>query len=147
MIHEIYIIDDEMILTESLKFLFKAERDFKLVRVKTDNVKTALNKIPAMMIINEDNVSMDTIELCDLIRTNEDNSITPIIVVSSIQDKPHRLEILRHSVEYYIRKPIDNDYLFYTVKNLMFPPRRTDRSDQAPRRGASYPRCTFPRPP
>ena len=57
--------------------------------------------------------------MCTTIRKNEDNSITPIIVISSNSDKEHRLNVLRKAVEYYIRKPVDQDYLYYTIKNLM----------------------------
>ena len=118
MIHEIYIIDDENNLINDLRVLFKKEKDYKLSSVKTKDLDKALKKIPAMMIINEDNIDIDTIELCQRIRNDEDNSITPIIIVSSIVDKAHRIEILKHSVEYYIRKPIDNEYLYYTIKNI-----------------------------
>ena len=118
MTHEIYIIDDENNLINDLRILFKKEKEYKLSSVKTEQIDMALKKIPAMIIINEDNIEIDTIDLCQRIRNNEDNSITPIIVVSSVIDKEHRIEILKHSVEYYIRKPIDNEYLFYTIKNM-----------------------------
>ena len=51
-------------------------------------------------------------------KKNEDNSITPIIVISSNSDKEHRLNVLRKAVEYYIRKPVDQDYLYYTIKKF-----------------------------
>ena len=54
------------------------------------------------------------------IKTEEiDNSITPIIVISSNSNKEHRLEILKNEVEYYIVMPIDDDYLYYTIKNIV----------------------------
>ena len=34
-------------------------------------------------------------------------------------NKEHRLKILDTAVEYYIKKPIDVDYLYYTIKNLV----------------------------
>ncbi len=39
--------------------------------------------IPSLIIINEDAVDRDVVELCKQIRTDEDNTITPVIVVSS----------------------------------------------------------------
>ena len=33
-------------------------------------------------------------------------------------DKEHRIEILKESVEYYIKKPVNAQYLYYTIKNL-----------------------------
>ena len=71
-----------------------------------------------MIVINEDAIDRDVIELCRKIRKDEDNTITPVIVVSSKASKEHRIRILRESVEYFIKKPVDESYLYYTVKNL-----------------------------
>ena len=61
---------------------------------------------------------MDVLKLRKRIRSDEDNSITPIIVVSSDSEKSHRIKILKESVEYYIKKPVNPDYLYFTIKNL-----------------------------
>ena len=45
--------------------------------------------------------------------------ITPVIVVSSIKEKEHRLKILKTCVEHYIISPIDEDYFYYTIINLL----------------------------
>ena len=71
-----------------------------------------------MIVINEDAIDRDVVNLCRKIRKDEDNTITPVIVVSSKAEKEHRLRILQESIEYYIKKPVDEQYLYYTVKNL-----------------------------
>ena len=108
MIQEIYIIDDDKYSLQDLKDLFKDNKEYRFVNVATEEIDKALRNIPSLIIINEDNIDRDVEELCSAIRKNEDNSITPIIVISSNNDK-----------EYYIRKPVDQDYLYYTIKNLM----------------------------
>ena len=40
-------------------------------------------------------------------------------MVSSNTDRDHRTEVLKAEVEYYIKKPIDHDYFYFTVKNLI----------------------------
>ena len=72
-----------------------------------------------MFIINEDTIDVNILEICKKIRSDEDNSITPIIVISSNKEKEHRIEILKECVEHYIKVPIDQEYLYYTVKNLI----------------------------
>lgn len=119
MIQEIYIIDDDKYSLQDLKQLFVDNDEYKFVNVSTEEINKALMNIPSLIIINEDNVDRDVEELCATIRKNEDNSITPIIVISSNADKEHRLNVLKKAVEYYIRKPVDQDYLYYTIKNLM----------------------------
>ena len=118
MLKEVYIIDDDETSLVVFKELFKNDEDYKFISVKSEQIDVALNNIPSLIIINEDAIQRDVVELCDQIRKNEDNTITPVIVVSSNRDKQHRLQILKESVEYYIRKPVDEEYLYHTIKNL-----------------------------
>lgn len=118
MTHEIYIIDDDESSLPIFKQLFKEDSEFKFIGVKTEEIDVALKNIPFLIVINEDAIDRDVVDICKKIRTDEDNKITPIIVVSSNTDRSHRLKVLQESVEYYIKKPVDTDYLYYTIKNL-----------------------------
>ena len=118
MIQEIYIIDDDESSIIVFRELFKDDSEYKFISVKSEQIDIALMNIPSIIIINEDAIEVDVLELCKKIRKDEDNSITPIIVVSSNGEKEHRLEILKESVEYYIKKPVNAQYLYHTIKNL-----------------------------
>ena len=118
MIQEIYIIDDDETSVLVFRELFKNDTEYKFISVKSEQIDVALRNIPTIIIINEDAIDVDTVELCKNIRNDDDNSITPVIVVSSNSDKEHRIEILKESVEYYIKKPVNAQYLYYTIKNL-----------------------------
>ena len=98
--------------------LFENDKEYKFISVKSDQIDIALKNIPSIIIINEDAIEVDIVELCKKIRSDDDNSITPIIVVSSNSEKEHRIQILKESVEYYIKKPVNAQYLYYTIKNL-----------------------------
>ena len=115
MVQEIYIIDDDESSLPIFKELFKQESEFKFIGVKTEQIDIALKNIPFLIIINEDAIDRDVIEVCKKIRRDEDNQITPIIVVSSNTDRKHRISVLSQSVEYYIKKPVDADYIYYTI--------------------------------
>lgn len=119
MIQDIFIIDEDRYVLKKIETRFKGEMEFKFSKILPEEIEIALRNIPSLIIINEDTVSENTVSLCKRIRANEDNSITPIIVVSSNKDKEHRLEILKNEVEYYIVMPIDDDYLYYTIKNIV----------------------------
>ena len=118
MVQEIYIIDDDETSVLVFRELFKNDTEYKFISVKSEQIDVALRNIPTIIIINEDAIDVDTVELCKKIRNDDDNSITPVIVVSSNSDKEHRIEILKESVEYYIKKPVNAQYLYYTIKNL-----------------------------
>lgn len=115
---DIYIIDDDDSSILVFKELFKNDTDYKFTNIKSEEIDIALKNIPSLIIINEDAVDRNIIELCRQIRNDEDNTITPVIVVSSNGDKIHRLNILKESIEYYIKKPVDEEYLYHTIKNL-----------------------------
>lgn len=115
---EIYIIDDDDSSIVIFRELFKNDKEYKFISVKSEQIDIALKNIPALIIINEDAIDRDVVGLCRQIRKDEDNTITPVIVVSSRSEKEHRMKILKESIEYYIKKPVDEEYLYYTVKNL-----------------------------
>lgn len=118
MVNEIYIIDDDSSSIDVFRELFRDETDYKFISVRTEQIDLALRNIPLLIIINEDSIDIDIIEICKKIRRDEDNSITPVIVVSSNANRDHRMRILNESIEYFIKKPVDEGYLYYTIKNL-----------------------------
>jgi len=120
MVQEIFIIDNKNELIAKLNESFKRELDeFSFKSVKTLEIEVALRNIPSLIIIDEDTTDINIVEFCKSIRSNEDNSITPIIVVSSNKDREHVINVLKTDVEYYIKKPIDEEYFYYTIKNVV----------------------------
>ena len=119
MLQEIYVIDDNLNRTQRLREIFKNDKSYIFKNIRTEEIDIALRNIPSIIFINEDNINIDIVDLCNIIRANEDNNITPIIIESSITEKKHRLHVLSSAVEYYIKKPIDDEYIYYTIKNLI----------------------------
>ena len=97
MIQDIYIIDNTQSVLNVLKQIFKNDVDYQFSSVKTEELNFALKNIPDMIIIDEDTIDIDIVELCKNIRENEDNSITPIVVISSNWEKEHRIKILEQT--------------------------------------------------
>lgn len=119
MFQEIYIIDDDINSTKILEELFKDDKEYIFKNVKSSEIEIALRNIPSLIIINEDNIKENIIELCSKIRENEDNSITPVIVASANTNRDHRIDVLQTHIEYYIKKPLDKEYLYHTIKNIV----------------------------
>ncbi len=119
MAQSIYVIDNDDTLRDTLNKMFKEEKVYKFKKVDTKRIDIALKNIPTLIIINEDMIDEDILEVCKKIRANEDNSITPIIVISSNKEKEHRVAVLKECVEHYIKAPIDEEYLYYTVRNVI----------------------------
>jgi len=119
MYQEIYVIEDNEILTNKLKKIFENEKEYVFINVNSHNIAEGMQTIPDLIIIDEDNVSADVVEVCNYIRKNNENAITPIMVISSTIDKEHRLNILKTDVEYFIKSPMDDEYIYYTIKNII----------------------------
>ena len=118
MYQEIYVIEDNEGLTNKLKEIFENEKEYVFINVNSNNVAEGMQTIPDLIIIDEDNVSANVVEVCNYIRKNNENAITPIMVISSTIDKEHRLNILKTDVEYFIKSPMDDEYIYYTIKNI-----------------------------
>lgn len=119
MVQEIYIIDNKEELINKIREIFIEEKEEYIFKsVNTSDLGIALRNIPAMIIIDEDNIEMDIRDLCNTIRQDENNSITPIAVISSNTNKEHRIQVLETAIQYFIKKPIDDKYLYYTIRNI-----------------------------
>lgn len=116
---EIYIIDDEKELKCELQKRFARDKMFKFKRGNMQDLDSALKDIPALIIINEDGIQENVVKLCGKIRDNDDNAITPIIVISSNQEKEHKWEILKATASYVIKTPIDIEMMYYTIVNII----------------------------
>lgn len=119
MVQEIYVIENTNELRDRLIENFKRELDeYKFTTIKPSELEIALRNIPELIIIDEDTTDINIVEFCKSIRSNEDNRITPIIVVSSNTDINHKIEVLKTDVEYYLERPINEECMYYTIKNI-----------------------------
>ena len=115
----IYIISNNQDVYQLLKEIFKKDKEYDFTCFAEEKVNEVLANIPSLIIIDEDSIENGRI-ICQTIRQNEDNSITPIIVVSSNKEHEHKLDILKLKVSHYIKKPIDAQYIYYTIKNIIY---------------------------
>jgi len=119
MVQEIYLVDENPRLKETLEKIFSNDKEYRFREVETENLEVALKNIPSLIILNEDNLKDSPLEICRRIKEDEDNSITPIIVISSNKEHEHKLAMLKMGVSHYIKHPIDEEYLEYTIQNIL----------------------------
>lgn len=119
MIQEIYLIDNHHELEDILKNIFKETKEYRITKVVTEDLEIALKNIPSLIIINEDSIQDKALDMCKKIKENEDNNITPIIIITSNKEHTHKLEMLKLGVSHYIKYPIDEEYLYYTINNIL----------------------------
>ncbi len=116
----IVFIDDTSEVISLAEKLFSEESNYHFVHSSSEKeeIKKALMTMPDLIIINADNIDNNIFKVCEYIRKDKENNITPIIVTADTKDEEFRMEILKSSVEYYIPKPLHEGFFYYTIKNL-----------------------------
>ena len=121
MIQEICVIDDngaDLIVDIRKAFMEKNEK-IKLTLKTTKQLEDVLDMIPNLIIIKEDKLEIRIYDMVRQIRKDDNNSITPIIVVSSNSSKSHSIDVMKEMVQYYIRRPFESEYVYYLIKNFL----------------------------
>ena len=118
MFEEIYIIDCDNELAMILREQFKDDKAFRIKNINPNSVEIALKNIPDLIIINEKTIDVNIASICKKIRENEDNSITPVLVITQDDHEEHKISILKNKVEYIIPSTASNLYLYFAIKNI-----------------------------
>ena len=126
MVHDIYVIEKENQIFGSLTDMFSTESDFVIHSAIPEDIDAVLRNIPSIIIINESSIYMNIIDLCRTIRSNEDNSITPVIVVTQDFSRDHKMMLLAEDVQYII-DGFDMDAIKVISKNFINLPYKNRR--------------------
>lgn len=120
MVQEIFVVEDKEELINDLKHEFKKGSNITLKHMPPCILSEHLLDVPALILIHEDALlDANVSDICKLIRNNEDNSSTPIVVLTSDTSFEHEISILEKNVELCIKKPVDMKSLYYTIRNLV----------------------------
>lgn len=117
----IYVLDDGEELKTLLTKAFKKDTGVKIKKHSVENFQKVLKYIPEILIINEDSIAegQDILDICKQIRDNVDTTKTPIIIISSNHDTEHIIDVLKNDVELYLKTPINDEILYYSIKNIL----------------------------
>lgn len=117
----ISIIDRDEKLLKSLKKELKVDNEIEVQNYMPEKLRCLLKKTSDVLIINEDSLydTENIINICNKVRKNEDNSITPIIIVSSNCDINHESDVLKSEANIYLKTPINGQILYYSIKSVL----------------------------
>ena len=116
----VLIVDDTSETINLTLKLFKKVNGYVFVHCSSDTptLRTGLQSIPDLIIINADNLKNDVRGICEYIRKNKENNITPIIITASTREEEFKVDMMKAKVEYVISKPLNEKYFFYTIRNI-----------------------------
>lgn len=117
----IYFLDDNNTVFKKVKKIFEKETGLNIEGFKSKDINGILSNAPDVIIIDERSISKPrgVISICRIIRSNIDNSKTPIVVISSSSDTAHVVKILKEDVELCLCEPIDDEILYYSIINII----------------------------
>ncbi|MBB1522641.1 MAG: GGDEF domain-containing protein [Clostridiales bacterium] len=121
MLQEISVIDDG-----NFKFVYELEKEInfnkehiRISKNKSSEMEEVLKNIPSLILIHEERLEEKTEKIINMIQNDDNNSITPIIVISPNLSKKRKVDLIKMGVQYYIRSPYDIKYIHYVIKNLL----------------------------
>ena len=116
----VLIVDDTSEIINLTLKLFQKDKGFIFVHCSSDTptLRSGLQSIPDLIIVNADNLQNDVRSVCEYIRKNKENNITPIVITASTRDEEFKLDMMKSKVEYVISKPLNEGYFYYTIRNI-----------------------------
>lgn len=119
MIQEIFIVEDKKLVVTNLKSEFKVN-NIVLKSILSSDLKNHLSDLPALILINEEGLKdVTSVDLCKLIKDSEDNSSTPVIVLTSDTSTEHEQELLKEHILYCVNKSVSYKSLGYMINNII----------------------------
>jgi signal transduction histidine kinase len=114
------IVDDEARNIRLLKALL-APQNYNLREAA--NGEEALRRIaeapPDMILLDVMMPGIDGFEVCRLLKQDEKTKTIPVILVTALSEKQHRVQALEAGADDFISKPVDQTELTVRVKSLL----------------------------
>ncbi|MFZ4399698.1 MAG: response regulator [Bacteroidales bacterium] len=116
----ILAIEDSLVQAKRLEYFFK---EYNINYLLYTNAEEAYNAIlkqkPALIISDIVMPGMDGYEFCKKIKTNEELSKIPVILLTSLQDPHDIIKGLQAGADNFITKPYDEKHLFSRIQYLL----------------------------
>ncbi len=117
---KIVIVDDEERNIRLLKAMLLSE-EYQLTGVLSG--KEALESLdeinPDLILLDVMMPEIDGFEVCSLIKQDEKTRAIPVIIVTALDEKEHKIKAMEAGADDFLRKPVDRTELIIRVKSLL----------------------------
>ena len=118
--NKILVVEDEVNTSELLRRYFEIV-GYDVVNAHTgqEAIDMALEHEPEVIILDIVLPDLDGYEVCKRLRSNEKTGKTPIVFLTTKDERSDRLEGLRLGADDYLSKPFDVEELRLRVHNII----------------------------
>jgi len=116
----ILIVDDEEINVKLIKALLASENYNLIGAFSGQEALTMLTSIsPDLILLDVMMPEMDGFETCRKIKHNKNTRIIPVLMVTALSEKKHRLMALDCGADDFLSKPVERTELKIRIKSLL----------------------------
>ncbi|MGE5351826.1 MAG: response regulator [Syntrophothermus sp.] len=120
MSEKILIAEDSLTQLENLKYILQKESFIVIAAQDGRNaLNAAMENKPSLIISDITMPQMDGYELCRAIKSNEETSDIPVILLTSLTDPHEVIKGLQAGADNFLTKPYSRDFLIAKIKNIL----------------------------
>ena len=116
----VLIVDDEERNIKLIRLMLKAEEYHLIAAQSGEEALQAVEETPPDLILLDVMMpGIDGFEVCRRLKQEEQTRIIPIVMVTALREKEHRVKALQAGADDFLSKPVDQTELVVRVKSLL----------------------------
>ena len=116
----ILVVDDEERNIKLIKAMLSLENyELKEARDGEEALELVARNEPDLILLDVMMPGLDGFEVCRRIKQSEKTRIIPVVMVTALREREHRIRALEAGADDFISKPVDQTELFLRVKSLL----------------------------
>ena len=117
---KIFIVDDEEKNIRLLEgMLYNEDYQTSAAHKGEDALQKVTDISPDLILLDVMMPGIDGFEVCRRLKAAEETKMIPIVMITALRDKTHRIKAMESSADDFLSKPVDRTELLIRIKSLL----------------------------